>query len=115
MCFRRYCTSNKDFIQHSEYIHEKFVKKGYSDTQIDSEIQRMLTIPRNQCLDTRVQDNGGEDRQWSFISDFNCQYRDIENIFSRHWHVLMMDRVLKPILPQKPSFIYRKAPVLLIM
>lgn len=51
-----------------------------------------------------------ENKQWSFISDFNCEYKEVESIFSKHWHILMMDKALKTVLPVKSSFIYRKAP-----
>lgn len=49
-------------------------------------------------------------QEWSFISGFHAQYKEVEAIFSSHWHILLMDRVLKPALPPKPGFIYRRLP-----
>lgn len=54
---------------------------------------------------------GINDRQeWKLISNFQSQYKEIEDIFKRHWHMLCMDKVLKETLPENPSFIYRKTP-----
>lgn len=35
---------------------------------------------------------------------------EVENIFHKHSHVLCLDRTLSRVLPDKPRFIYRKAP-----
>lgn len=49
-------------------------------------------------------------QEWWFISNFHSQYRDVEAIFKRHWHVLGIDKTPNQVLPNNPSFIYRKAP-----
>lgn len=51
----------------------------------------------------------GPRQEWGFISNFHGQYREIEDIFKRYWHVLCKDRTLIQALLAKPSFIYRKA------
>lgn len=49
-------------------------------------------------------------QEWGFILQFHNQYKEVEAIFNQHWHVLLLDKKLGPVLPQKLQFIYRKAP-----
>lgn len=44
------------------------------------------------------------------ITGFHRQYREVEGIFKTHWPILLKDRDLKKILPNKPKFTYRRAP-----
>lgn len=46
----------------------------------------------------------------AFITGFNTQYKDFKHILKKYWPILKEDRVLAKILPNKPNFIYRKAP-----
>lgn len=48
--------------------------------------------------------------QLGFISNFHHQYKDVEQIFKKHWHILCKDRHLGEILSNHPRFIYRRAP-----
>lgn len=50
--------------------------------------------------------------QVPLVLEYNIQYRKIESIIYRHWHILKSDRGLKEILPEKPQFIYKRAPTL---
>lgn len=40
------------------------------------------------------------------------QYKDVEKIFKKHWHILKGDRHLQSILPEKPVIIYKRATTL---
>lgn len=46
------------------------------------------------------------------ILDYNAQYKKIEKIRKRHWHILLMDTHLQELLPQNPKFVYKRAPTL---
>lgn len=46
------------------------------------------------------------------IMDFNIQHCKIEKIFKKHWPLLLAYHQLRKILPDKPKFVYRKAPTL---
>lgn len=54
--------------------------------------------------------SSNDQHQLSFISSFHCQYKEVENIYRRHWHILGRDRHLGEILNNQPRFIYRRAP-----
>lgn len=46
------------------------------------------------------------------ILDYNVQHRQVERIIQRHWHMLQADKHLHTILPNKPKFVYKKAPTI---
>ena len=45
-----------------------------------------------------------------FISGFPRQYRQVEAVFKRHWHILMKDKDLAKSISDVPKFIYKRAP-----
>lgn len=51
-----------------------------------------------------------ETQDITFITGFNKQYKHLENIFKKYWPILQKHPTLKEILPNRPKFIYRKAP-----
>lgn len=106
---KRNCSRQEDFTIQANFLKNTFVQKGYRNETLDSIISEVDRIPRGQCLtnkDPKVQSN----QQWGFISDFHCQYREVEDIFRKYWHILSMDRDLGLVLPDCPRLIYRKAP-----
>lgn len=50
--------------------------------------------------------------EMAFITGFNTQYEAFEHILKKYWPILKEDRVLSQIPPNKPKFVYRRAPTL---
>lgn len=46
----------------------------------------------------------------AFIRGFHRQYKEVDNIFKKHWPILLKDKYLGSLLRTKPKFIYRRAP-----
>lgn len=46
----------------------------------------------------------------AFLTGFNCQYKEVENVFKTYWPIINKDKDLRSVLPPKPQFIYRRAP-----
>lgn len=46
------------------------------------------------------------------VLEYNAQYKKIEKIFARHWHILKSDSGLREVLPDRPMFIYKRNPTL---
>ena len=49
---------------------------------------------------------------FKMILDYNVQHKKFERIIAKNWSILKQDKVLGPVLPEKPQFIYKKAPSL---
>lgn len=67
--------------------------------QID---RRSLLTPKTPCITN----------EYSMLTSFSTQHRDIKTIIERHWEVLKNDCALGTILPEQPKVIYRGAPSL---
>lgn len=48
--------------------------------------------------------------EFRILLGYNIQRRKVENIFQKHWEILLRDRVLGGALPPAPKFVYKKAP-----
>lgn len=94
MRVRRNFTYDSDFLIQSQVIEEKFIQKGYK--QLDK-------------IKQEVKKDDYIEKQWGFIFKFHYQFSEVESIYSKHWHIVHMDRVLGPVLPVVPIFIYRRA------
>lgn len=95
MRVKRNCsTTTNDFIAQSEVVKRRFVDKGYNPQYLDTVVEEVLALPRENCLSDVVPHR----KEWGFISGFYSQYKEIESIFEVHWHVLLLDKTLKPVL-----------------
>lgn len=45
---------------------------------------------------------------FSILTNFNRNYKQIDAIVCKHWPILQKDKTLNSILPTKPLFIYHK-------
>lgn len=97
-------------LEQSELLKHKFVQKGYREATINQEIKKIQAMPCEHCLKNKKIINKNT-KQWCFISDYHCQYKEVEIIFWKHWQVLLLDRTSGPVLPKTPLFhsVYRRA------
>lgn len=102
---RRNCDSAEDFLTQADTNIERFKKKGYSPQALAKLKEKMSKVDQKNLL---VQKNKATNSQqnMAFITGFNTQYKEFEFIFKKYWPIL------SKILPNKPTFIYRRAPSL---
>ena len=111
---RRNCTIEADFLTQSQVLAQRFVQKGYSTSDIDQEIERVRLMDRDviiadkPCDPTVIEANINH----KILLDYNIQHKKFERIIVKHWAVLKGDTVLGPVLPERPQFVYKKAPAL---
>lgn len=105
---KRNCTDG--YFAQAGILRDTFIQKGYREGVLDNTIAEIAKIPREQCLRKKEAKLPSDQHQWGFISNFHYQYKEIENIFSKYWHILCRDKHLSETLPNKPKFIYRRAP-----
>lgn len=89
MRVRRNCSALEDFDQQVTVLKNRFMEKGYKSQHLDPIIEEIGALAREQCLRDTLNIERNLDHEWSFISLFYSQFREV--------------------LPDKPKFIYRKA------
>ena len=107
---RRNCSDANDYLSQAQTLKNKFVQKGYDEPALNTMIEEIAAIPREKCLEKKVEQPNNNQHQWGFLSGFHAQYREVEAIIKNHWHILGKDRHFAEILPSQPRFIYRRAP-----
>lgn len=108
-CMRvwRNCSFESDFVSQSLVLKECFREKGYTDFQLDRAMEEVIGLTQDSCLEDRIKLVDTK-HEYSFISSYHAQYKEVEEIFCRYWKILTMDKVL----PSSASFIYRRSPSL---
>lgn len=98
-------------MEQAKIIGNKFTSKGYNKNFIEDKIQEVYDIPREKLIQDKVKESK-QYQEIPLIMNFNTQHKQIEQIIKRHWSLLLADRQLQSILPEKPRFTYRRAPTL---
>lgn len=115
MRVKRNCSEDAQFLAQSKILTKRFEARGYDPEILKRVVEEVALIPRITCLQ-EANPVGSEvllaeknhNREWGFISQFHAQYKEVEEIFKKHWHILLMDKKLTTVLPAVPQFIYRK-------
>lgn len=110
MRLRRNCTLEEDFYMQARMIGERFTSKGYDQEFIKDKIVEVGQMQRKELLEDKTP--MCQQDQVPLVFDYNFQHKKIESIISRHWHILKSDTGLREVLPDRPKFIYKRAPTL---
>lgn len=63
------------------------MEKRYNEANVAKIIEDLSVIPRVDCLADAAPLWDMNIKEWSFISGYHSQFREVENIFMSHWHV----------------------------
>lgn len=86
----------------------RFLEKGYPIHTLEKLVSQVSTMDRQSMLAGKTKKESKGDS--AFISGFHHQYKEVETIFKKYWPILLKDKDLQSSLPNKPKFIYRRAP-----
>lgn len=103
-------SSTEDYLQQVNVLGNRFVNKGYDKNVIMNHIREVEQVKRENLLQYKDGVTSGIDFFTAIVLDFNYQHKKVERII-KHWAVLIADKQLRSILPEKPRLIYKKAPL----
>lgn len=107
----RNCTDIDTFKAQATVLRERFIEKRYNHIEVDQDLTNVLGTDRSLLLEDKPQ-RENDDFKWSFLTSFFTQYKQLKYIFERHWDILRNDKILGPLLPERPKMIYRGVPSL---
>lgn len=87
-----------------------FWRKGYSPCEVNKTLAVVRSTDREDLFKKKVVDD--RDFGFSFVTGFTHQFKQVEKIIRKYWHLLLKDNDLAKVLPNKPQFIYTKPPTL---
>lgn len=109
---RRNCTHEQEYLAQSEVLSARFVQKGYNKSDIKKHIETVRKMDRTSLVSNRPRVKQDETGNIRIILDYNVQYKKFEKIIRKYWPILKQDKTLGPVLPERPQFVYKRAPSL---
>lgn len=107
---RRNCSDANEFHREALDLKSRFVIKGYDAAMLDSLIVEIGNRERDDLLrDKPPQVQDREDFGLAFITTYSSQHWAIKRIIRKHWSVIKNDRILGPLLSEKPRILFRGA------
>ncbi|CAJ0935560.1 unnamed protein product [Ranitomeya imitator] len=104
---KRICSDENRFKNQAADLMRRFIARGYSAWCIKRGYVRAKKSARDQLLYNKPSDS--DQVNGRFISTYNRQWQSLTNIIRRHWEVLLVDPILKKILPPAPSFVAKRS------
>ncbi|XP_077112938.1 uncharacterized protein LOC143768136 [Ranitomeya variabilis] len=107
---KRICSNEENFNKQAIDLTGRFLDRGYSKRAIKRGYQRAAKASRDQLLYRTSRSTTRENNnQVRFISTFNKEWKNLKDIVYKHWEVLMVDPILRGMLPTQPSIVARRS------
>lgn len=107
---RRNCSRIEDFYIQANVLKKRFEDKGYDSKALEEDHLKLANVEREQLLKLKISqdENKKKGHEWAFITTFSSQHWWVNRIMTKHWNILKGDRILGPLLPNKPDIVYRR-------
>ena len=86
-------------------LKESFLRRGYTESEIDKQINKASLIPKSVTLKETVREDPDK---IVFVTTFNQTNPDIQRIVRKHWHLLHLDPAIGKCFVNEPMFAFRK-------
>ncbi|XP_056409510.1 uncharacterized protein LOC130329910 [Hyla sarda] len=106
---RRICSNDEEYVKNKEMLIQKFVKRGYEEKvirKVGEEVQKIPRVNLRQRMDKNKK--GNEDKNFSFMSTYDCHAQLIKKTVNKYWGLLRADSKYGNIFEKLPRFIYKK-------
>ncbi|XP_069582906.1 uncharacterized protein [Ranitomeya imitator] len=104
---RRNCTLQSDFCSQAKALSTRLQARGYPRSIIKNALQQTKSIPRTQLLKPR---NRKVDNELRYITTFHNHWKEVSELFRRHWNILKTDPKVTDLVPERPLITARRAP-----
>lgn len=103
------CSNLQDYENQSNILIDRFVEKGYKRKSLETLKEKVRLMDRNIMIEGKKYKKKNQHIEVAFLTGYNRQHKSVK-VLKKHWSILQSDTTLKSILPNKPTFIYRRAP-----
>lgn len=86
-------------------MFDRFLEKGYSPCELNKTLAVVRGTDRDDLFKKKVADN--RDFGISFMTGFTRQYKQVEKVIRKYWHLLLKDNDLAKVLPNKPQYLHQ--------
>lgn len=104
---KRNCTLSEQFEKEADILTEQFLSRDYPRKIVLESLDKVRSMNRDDFFLTKTKQYGEEPLR--IILPFSSKYKRIETIIKKHWGHLLEDKVIGPLLNNKPLISYTKS------
>lgn len=104
---RRNCTDDAFFQMEANNLWNCLLSRGYSHASLKRTFQKVSKRSRYNLLYFQTPKSNANSLR--IITRFTNQQHKVKNIVENYWHMLSLDPLLGPLVPNKPLFTFRRA------
>ena len=102
---RRICTTEEDFDSGCKDLSNDFLKRGYTQDEVSTHIQKAKDVPRETTLISKEKQAL---TRIPLVLTYNPTLPPIMESIKKHWHILQSDTSLREIFKELPITSYRR-------
>ena len=102
--FNKICCNRSDLRNNCKRLLNTLTKRGYNKTDTTTQINRAITIPRNELLN-KIKTSNTE--RLPLTVTYNKTLPDLKTITDKNWHILQIEPKLKEIFAEPPILAFR--------
>ncbi|CAJ0950207.1 unnamed protein product, partial [Ranitomeya imitator] len=107
---RRICSDDMAFLAQARDLRHRFKNRGYPNHDINRGYSRALYTNRSTLQSkSSCKKKTRADVTPRFITKFNSNWTEINQIFKKHWSILLSDKDLQQQLTPYPSITWRRS------
>ena len=102
--FNKICYNRSDLHNCKELLNT-LTKRGYNKTDITTQMNHAITIPRNELLN-KIETSNTE--RLPLTGTYNRTLPDLKTIIDKNWHILQIEPKLKEIFAELPILAFKR-------
>ena len=103
--FDKICYNRSDLHNNCKRLLNTLTKTGYNKTDTTTQINRAITIPRNELLN-KIKTSNTE--RLPLTVTYNRNLPDLKEIIDKNWHILQIEPKLKEIFAEPPILTFKR-------
>ena len=103
--FNKICYNRSDLHNNCKRLLNTLTKRGYNKKDTTTQINRAISIPRNELLN-KIKTSNTE--RLSLTVTYNRTPPDLKRIIDKNWHILQIEPKLKEIFAEPPILAFKR-------
>ena len=107
--FNKICYDRSDLHKNCKRLLNTLTRRGYNTTDTTTQINRAITIPRNELLN-KIKTSNIE--RLPITVTYSRTLPDLKTIIDKNWHILQIEPKLKKIFAEPPILAFKRNKIL---
>ena len=105
---RRNCTSEQDYVKHSQTMKKHYIERGYPSKHVEAARKKALDANRSDLLDPSRKKRKKDVNIVPLVLTHHASNPQVQKIIMDHWGILKYSPKCAAALPDKPLFTTRR-------